>query len=68
MNAKLRIGRQTNLFCRWRIWMTTAALLGIDSCPIEGFKQQEVENFFSPRDRAGFNNLWCRAYHSLWLS
>ena len=27
--------------------MTTAALLGIDSCPMEGFKQQEVENFLA---------------------
>lgn len=27
--------------------MTTAALLGIDSCPIEGFKQQAVENFLA---------------------
>ncbi len=30
--------------------MTTAALLGIDSCPMEGFKKEEVENFLHAKD------------------
>ncbi len=29
--------------------MTTAALLGIDSCPIEGFKKEEVENLLASK-------------------
>ena len=47
--------------------MTSAALLGIDSCPIEGFDLDKVTEILSDEGVFRYGTIWYFSYGRLWL-
>lgn len=48
--------------------MTSAALIGIDSCPMEGFDKAKIEQVLAKEGDYGCRTFWNLLHGSLWVS